>query len=121
LDPEVISSGLVNILENAVDACIDDEAKPHHEVVFAVSATAHEVCFAVRDNGTGMDRQTQEKMFSLFFSSKGSRGTGLGLYIANDVVQQHGGRIEVQSALGEGTEFRVFLPRQPRVQPAPAS
>lgn len=114
LDPEVISSGLVNILENAVDACIEDEAKPSHTVVFAVRADAQEVCFTVQDNGTGMDRQTQEKMFSLFFSSKGSRGTGLGLYIANEVVRQHGGRIEVQSTLGEGTEFRVFLPRQPR-------
>ncbi len=118
LDPEVISSGLVNILENAVDACIEDEAKPSHTVVFAVTATDQELCFTVRDNGTGMDRQTQEKMFSLFFSSKGSRGTGLGLYIANEVVQQHGGRIEVQSTLGEGTEFQVLVPREPRPQPA---
>jgi signal transduction histidine kinase/AmiR/NasT family two-component response regulator len=120
-DPEVISSGLVNILENAVDACIEDEAKPEHSVRFAVSATESEVCFTVQDNGTGIDRQTQEKMFSLFFSSKGSRGTGLGLYIANEVVQQHGGRIEVHSVVGEGTEFRVYLPRQPRQHTTSAS
>jgi signal transduction histidine kinase len=51
-------------------------------------------------------------MFSLFFSSKGSKGTGLGLYIANDVVHQHGGQIHVDSTPGEGTEFRVVLPRK---------
>jgi signal transduction histidine kinase len=51
-------------------------------------------------------------MFSLFFSSKGSKGTGLGLYIANDVVHQHGGQIHVDSSPGEGTEFRVDLPRK---------
>jgi signal transduction histidine kinase len=70
------------------------------------------VSFIIRDNGKGIDRSTQEKMFSLFFSSKGSKGTGLGLYIANDVVHQHGGQIMVDSKVGEGTEFRVDLPRK---------
>jgi signal transduction histidine kinase/FixJ family two-component response regulator len=111
IDPEVISAGLVNILENAVDACIEDESKDRHVVSFIVEGSRDKVCFIIRDNGPGMDRSIQEKMFSLFFSSKGSKGTGLGLYIANDVVHQHGGRILVESSVGEGTEFRVELPR----------
>jgi signal transduction histidine kinase len=112
IDPEVISAGLVNILENAVDACIEDESKQRHVVTFIVEGAKDKMSFIIRDNGPGIDRATQEKMFSLFFSSKGSKGTGLGLYIANDVVHQHGGRIFVESSVGEGTEFRVELPRR---------
>ncbi|MDY0225336.1 MAG: ATP-binding protein [Desulfomicrobium apsheronum] len=112
IDPEVISAGLVNILENAVDACIEDEGKDRHIVSFLIEGGKDNVSFIIRDNGPGMDRSTQEKMFSLFFSSKGSKGTGLGLYIANDVVHQHGGQIHVDSTPGEGTEFRVVLPRK---------
>jgi len=112
IDPEVISAGLVNILENAVDACIEDESKDRHVVSFLTEGTPDKISFIIRDNGMGIDRATQEKMFSLFFSSKGSKGTGLGLYIANDVVHQHGGKILVDSKLGEGTEFRVELPRK---------
>jgi signal transduction histidine kinase/DNA-binding response OmpR family regulator len=121
IDPEVISAGLVNILENAVDACIEDESKERHVVTFVVEGSKDKVSFIIRDNGPGIDRATQEKMFSLFFSSKGSKGTGLGLYIASDVVHQHGGQIFVDSTLGEGTEFRVELPRKyvKKEQPAP--
>jgi signal transduction histidine kinase len=121
IDPEVISAGLVNILENAVDACIEDESKERHVVTFVVEGAKDKVSFIIRDNGPGIDRATQEKMFSLFFSSKGSKGTGLGLYIASDVVHQHGGQIFVDSTLGEGTEFRVELPRKyvKKEQPAP--
>lgn len=118
IDPEVISSGLVNILENAVDACVEDDSKKHHVVSFITEGSSDTVAFIVRDTGPGIDRATREKMFSLFFSSKGSKGTGLGLYIANEVVQQHGGRILVDSTLGVGTEFRVELPRTHVRKPA---
>ncbi len=56
--------------------------------------------FEVEDNGIGMDRETREKIFSLFFSSKGLKGTGLGLFIANKIVDKHGGSIEVESEPG---------------------
>ena len=111
IDPSVISSALVNILENAVDACSGDSAKEEHEIVFKVWRANGDIIFQVRDNGMGMDRPTQEKMFSLFFSSKGSKGTGLGLYIANEVIEQHGGNIKVDSTLGEGTVFTITLPK----------
>ena len=117
MDPEVISSGLVNILENAVDACIEDESKSNHTVSFIMEGSPDTITFRIRDNGMGIERSHQEKMFSLFFSSKGSKGTGLGLYIANEVVKQHGGHILVDSTPGLGTEFCIALPRHHVPQP----
>ncbi|WP_018125814.1 hybrid sensor histidine kinase/response regulator [Desulfovibrio oxyclinae] len=110
IDPSVVSCALVNILENAIEACRDDDPEKDHEILFSVSRQNGHVIFKVCDNGPGMDRETLGKMFSLFFSSKGSKGTGLGLFIANDVIEQHGGKIEVESELGEGTCFTILLP-----------
>jgi signal transduction histidine kinase len=59
-----------------------------------------------------MDRETKDNMFTLFFSSKGSRGTGLGLFISNEIAQQHGGSIKVESAPGRGTEFKITIPKR---------
>ena len=64
----------------------------------------------VEDNGMGMDQETREKIFSLFFSSKGIKGTGLGLFISNKIVDKHGGSIGVDSEPGRGTRFEVRLP-----------
>jgi signal transduction histidine kinase len=112
VDPEWFPAALINILENAVDACISDTSKKKHQISFKIYAdnTGH-ICFEIRDNGVGMDRETRDKMFSLFFSSKGSKGTGLGLYIVNNVVTQHGGAITVESTPGKGSRFIVSLPR----------
>ncbi len=78
--------------------------------------------FEVEDNGIGMDRETRDKVFSLFFSSKGLKGTGLGLFISNKIVDKHGGEIDVDSEPGRGTRFVVRLPLEPRpsVQPREA-
>jgi signal transduction histidine kinase len=59
-----------------------------------------------------MDQETREKAFSLFFSSKGAGGTGLGLFIAHKIVTSHGGTIRIESELGEGCRFIVELPRK---------
>ena len=76
----------------------------------------------IEDNGVGMDRETRDKAFSLFFSSKGLKGTGLGLFISNKIVDKHGGEITVDSEPGRGTRFVVRLPLEPRpsVQPREA-
>ena len=111
-DAGALSSALVNLLENAVEACAADTRKQDHAVTFRVRGTSDEVTFTIIDNGTGMDRETREKLFTLFFSSKGSAGTGIGLFVASQVVRQHGGHIAVASERGEGSTFTVSLPRR---------
>jgi len=61
-------------------------------------------------NGPGRDAEQKDQIFSKFYSTKGSRGTGLGLFIAQKVVAQHGGQIHVESEPGEGTRFTVTMP-----------
>jgi two-component system cell cycle sensor histidine kinase/response regulator CckA len=70
------------------------------------------VMIAVRDNGTGISEEMRHRIFEPFFTTKDpGRGTGLGLSMAQDIVREHGGWIEFDSVEGQGTEFRVFLPR----------
>ena len=111
VDAGVAASALVNFLENAVDACLEDTAKDRHQIIFTVGERNGRVTFEVSDNGLGMDQETMDNIFTLFFSSKGSSGTGLGLYIANEVIRQHGGTIEVESTLGEGSRFLISMPK----------
>jgi signal transduction histidine kinase len=61
-----------------------------------------------------MDAETKEKIFRTFFSTKGSKGTGLGLMIAQKIVGEHGGTIELESQQGSGTCFIVRLPLRDR-------
>ena len=111
VDETALASALVNILENGVEACASDTSKPSHTVDFTVSGDAGTIRFAMADNGMGMDAETREKLFTLFYSSKGSQGTGLGMFIANQVVEEHGGQISVQSEPGTGTAITVSVPR----------
>ena len=67
----------------------------------------------ITDNGPGMDAETRENLFNLFYSSKQEKGTGLGLHIAKTTVQQHGGHIQVTSTPGQGSRFLIRLPRRP--------
>jgi PAS domain S-box-containing protein len=105
---------IMNIIENSLDACRADSRKERHSVRVAVRREPPYMVFDVEDNGIGMDRQTREKIFSLFFTSKGIKGTGLGLFISNKIVDKHGGRIEVDSEPGRGSRFVVHLPLEPR-------
>jgi len=66
--------------------------------------------FDVSDNGAGMSNEVREKLFTSFFSTKGHRGTGLGLMVTRKLVEEHGGRIDVISAPGKGTTFTIRLP-----------
>jgi signal transduction histidine kinase len=71
--------------------------------------------YQVIDNGCGMDPETQKKIFQRFFSTKGSRGTGLGLMITKKIVDEHGGVIKCQSKTGKGTKFILRLPEKEKV------
>ncbi|MFO7559438.1 MAG: hybrid sensor histidine kinase/response regulator [Desulfobacterales bacterium] len=112
LDAERIHSALVNILENAVDACAEHISQKAKRIDFKVSTDKDHVCFRIQDNGVGMNQETRENIFNLFFSAKGKKGTGLGLFIANRIIRQHDGTISVQSTPGKGSEFIVRLPKK---------
>ena len=111
VDAGYIHSALINILDNAVDACVSDSTKRSHKISFCVGQHRNTIDFEVIDNGIGMDPETQDKIFTPFFSAKGEKGTGLGLYIANKIIEQHGGTIAVTSTPGKGTRFRIRIPK----------
>jgi len=113
VDPNWFEAALVNFLENAIEACTHDRTKSEHQVRFSAHPLENNrICFEVEDNGMGMDRETREKMFTLFFSSKGSQGTGLGMFIAHHVITRHGGEIQVSSEPGQGAHFIICIPRK---------
>ena len=116
-DPRAMRAMLVNLLENSVDACRVDKKKADHHVFFRTRSTDDAVVFEIEDDGIGMDRETREKAFSLFFSSKGVEGTGLGLFIAHKIVASHGGSIDLDSELDRGTRFVVKIPKKKTIIP----
>lgn len=111
-DPQAVRSMLINLLENSIDACISDETKDSHRVAIRAAGGDAHVEFEIEDNGIGMDQETREKAFSMFFSSKGTKGTGLGLFIANKIALAHGGAIRLESEVDRGTRFIVKLSRK---------
>jgi len=111
VDAGYVHSALINILDNAADACLRDDSKTGHKIIFGVRRRGDDVIFDVFDNGTGMDEETQQKIFTPFFSSKGNKGTGLGMFISKKIVEQHGGEISVKSTPGQSTLFRIRIPR----------
>ncbi len=111
VDYKAVRSMLVNIIENAFEACRVDKEKTIHKVDFILRESGNDVVFEIVDDGIGMDRDTRNKIFTLFFSTKGTSGTGLGLFISNKIARDHGGSIEVESTLGKGSKFTIRLPR----------
>ncbi len=111
IDPGYINAALMSIFENAIDACQRDTTKKQHHITFKVRKDKEHIVFSVTDDGVGMDDETQSKLFTAFFSSKGRKGTGLGLFIANKIVEQHGGGIQVSSSPGRGSRFSVRVPK----------
>jgi signal transduction histidine kinase/CheY-like chemotaxis protein len=120
-DRHQIEQVLLNLAINACDA-MDNRGTLSIAVepveLFGADAARHAVRpgtyvrFAVTDTGTGMDEATRRSVFDPFFTTKEvGRGTGLGLAVAHGIVTQHGGQIDIQSELGKGSTFTVFLPR----------
>ncbi|HKR00324.1 MAG TPA: ATP-binding protein [Pyrinomonadaceae bacterium] len=95
----------VNLLRNAVDA-IEGEGW----ITARTRAIAGRNVVEVSDTGTGMSLDVKEKLFRPLFTTKGERGTGLGLATCYAILRRHGGDIEVRSAPGEGTTFTIHLP-----------
>ena len=108
IDKIAIFAAFRSILENAVDACVSK--RKNAKIHFSVQIKESFVLFIIKDNGKGMDAEKKDKIFDLFYSDKGNKGTGLGLFIAQRSIQQHGGTIAVKSELNKFTEFTISLP-----------
>jgi PAS domain S-box-containing protein len=98
---------VVNLVTNAAQAIGSDPGK----ITIAVKLDGDGIRLSIADTGCGMDTTTMERIFEPFFTTKEvGEGTGLGLSVMHGIVIGHGGRIAVNSELGKGTEFDVFLP-----------
>ena len=142
-DPTQVQQVLLNLCANAWQA-MQGQERP---AAIEVSLTSHQAdgtpytgserrsrggrvalrpggyaCLAVRDTGPGMDAATVERIFEPFFTTKpAGQGTGLGLAVVHGIVHEHGGSIDVDSAPGEGTTFRVYFPAVDSPMPAAAA
>jgi signal transduction histidine kinase len=111
LDADAIHTCLANLVSNALDACQVSDRDGGH-VVLATREKDDTLVFEVTDDGIGMDSEIRKKVFTNFFSTKGTeKGTGLGLLTTRKIVQQHGGRVAFESTEGVGSVFRLEFPR----------
>ena len=113
LDPNGIHNVLSNLISNAVAACCAAVGKERHHIILAGRIENDRVIFQVTDDGIGMSKNVQENLFKRFYSTKGSKGTGLGLLVTRKIVEEHGGRISCSSRQGEGTTFVASIPLRP--------
>ncbi|MBT7630514.1 MAG: PAS domain S-box protein, partial [Desulfobacula sp.] len=111
-DPQTIHRSLLNLMNNAIDACMDDEdvSKKHEVKIKTYKDENNYFCFEVKDNGCGMDEDIQKQLFNPMFSSKGGKGTGLGLLVTGKLIEEHKGVIETETSQGIGSTFRIKLP-----------
>jgi C4-dicarboxylate-specific signal transduction histidine kinase len=101
---------LTNLVLNASDA-LSEVPDTRRELFLSMGEEGGKVVVEVRDTGSGMEPDVVGSIFDPFFTTKPpGKGVGLGLSLSRDIIRQHGGTIEVDSVLGEGTRFRVVLP-----------
>ncbi len=109
-DPVALEQILVNLLINAAQAADKEDSWIRLSAVTGSTWRDHTI-IEVQDNGCGIDEKNISRIFDPFFSTKTpAEGTGLGLYVCHDLVAGLGGRIEVDSAVGEFSSFRVIIP-----------
>ena len=108
LDPDGMHQVIMNLLSNALDAVAPQEGLIR--LVCHYDGENRQTLIEVIDNGSGIPEQMSKHMFELFHSTKGNRGTGIGLAVAKKIVEEHEGSISVQSRPAEGTTFTIRLP-----------
>lgn len=108
-DPDQLLQVLLNLLLNSEQAIRD--ARDRGDIWIDCRVDGARASLTIRDNGTGMTPHVQERIFEPFFTTKPpGKGTGLGLAISHGIVQQHNGKIFVETKMGEGTVVRIELP-----------
>jgi signal transduction histidine kinase len=108
-DPEGIHRAVLNILGNALDA-VSDRQEPQVGIRTLVETGGEWLAIAVVDNGAGIPPDKLAEIFKPFVSSKGTRGTGLGLPVSRKILLEHGGDLTVKSKQGKGSQFTLRLP-----------
>ena len=118
MDPNSVHEALLNLMSNAVDACLFDEDTSKNFRVDLKTALEKDnvIKFEISDNGIGMDKAVIKKLFTSFFSTKGHRGTGLGLMVTRKLIEEHNGTIKVDSKPGKGTTITVRLPFKTKIE-----
>ncbi|MGH9677910.1 MAG: sensor histidine kinase, partial [Candidatus Acidiferrum sp.] len=111
-DPEGIHRSLLNLVSNALDA-VEEVDNGYVIISTRREADGGWVRLEVADNGPGISPDKLREIFRPFVSTKGSRGTGLGLAVSRKILREHGGDIVVQSAMGQGSTFIMRLPLRP--------
>ncbi|MCB9799494.1 MAG: GAF domain-containing sensor histidine kinase [Candidatus Omnitrophica bacterium] len=99
---------VLNLVKNALEACDKEDA---YVRISAKSVDASHYQIIVADNGAGMSDEVKAKIRQAFFSTKGEKGTGLGVMIVEKTLQAHQGKMEIESELGKGTRFILTLPK----------
>jgi signal transduction histidine kinase len=107
VDPEGIHRAVLNLILNAIDAT---SGRPDAKVSIALLCTQDSTRIEIEDNGVGIPQSQLQTIFSLFESTKGNRGTGLGLPVSQKIIREHGGDISVSSVVDQGTSFTIRLP-----------
>jgi PAS domain S-box-containing protein len=117
LDAAAVHRCLANLISNAIDAClVSDEGGDR--VMVRTRDRDGVLEFMVEDNGCGMDYEIKRRVFTSFFTTKGTEGTGLGLLVTKKIVQEHGGSVDIESTPGAGSVFRITLPRHRLPEPS---
>ncbi|MEP0789210.1 MULTISPECIES: sensor histidine kinase [Cyanophyceae] len=112
--PAQLNQVFMNIISNAIDALLEESTQASKQIIIQTQRIdfSH-IQVGIRDNGMGIPPEIREKLFDPFFTTKPvGKGTGLGLSISYQIIEKHKGKIDVISAIGQGTEFAVTLPIQ---------
>ncbi len=110
-DPDAMHRAVLNVVTNAIDAASSKEPGIV-EIATHLQPEKKRVAICITDNGEGIASGDRERIFSLFESTKGARGTGLGLPVSRKILREHGGDISVESTPGHGTTFILYWPLQ---------
>jgi len=105
LDPELLKQSLINLIQNALDA-----AEKEGIVELDYNLNNNQLVIEVNDNGPGIPDELKKKIFDLYFTTK-NEGTGIGLSVAQKIISEHNGTIEVFSEAGKSTKFKITLPQ----------
>lgn len=110
-DSEGMHRAILNVVSNGIDACEKIE-NAKIQVECCLNSIDQRIEIVINDNAGGIPNENLHKIFGLFESGKGNRGTGLGLPVSKKILVEHGGDIEVKSELGQGSTFLLYFPFQ---------